>query len=293
MKNYKLLLILLFYLGITACSKDKMAEPDLPPPQVDIKIENFAYGEHARQKMDVFLPKTRSKDSPILLIIHGGFWTEGDKSDFSDIQKQLFAMGIASVNMNYRYVSPTHDVNGLMSDIRQAIDKMKTQSSDWNISLNSLHLAGYSAGGHMALLYGYHARRENEVKSVISISGPTVFDEGFLNSPLLQNPKIRSSLEWLTGAPIPDHALDPNFEKYRQASPYTHCEKAVPTLFIHGINDEIVPYRQSWELKYLLEYNQITSKLITLQGAGHDVSTNPLHIFQILIEVPAWIQSQK
>lgn len=293
MKNYKHLLFVLFFLGVAACSKDKMAEPEPQTPQVDIKLENVAYGEHARQKMDVYLPKTRSKDSPILLIIHGGFWTEGDKSDFAEIQTQLFAMGIASVNMNYRYVSSTNDVNGLMSDIRQAIDHLKAHSDEWNISLKSLHLAGYSAGGHMALLYGYHARRENEVKSVISISGPAVFDEGFINSPLLQNPKIKSSLEWLTGSPLPEHVLDPNFEKYRLASPYTYREKAIPTLFIHGINDEVVPYRQSWELKNMLVYYQIPSKLITLQEAGHDVSANPLHIFQILIEIPAWIQSQK
>ncbi|WP_435522698.1 hypothetical protein [Chryseobacterium indoltheticum] len=44
------------------------------------KIYNLKYGEHKRQKMDVFLPADYPKDSPVILIVHGGAWKYGRKS---------------------------------------------------------------------------------------------------------------------------------------------------------------------------------------------------------------------
>jgi acetyl esterase/lipase len=293
MLMYRVFIVIIGCFLLQACSKDPVAEPTPEKEIVDVKIENMAYGSDARQKMDVYLPKSRKTGSPLVIMIHGGFWLEGDKSGFSQIQQQLFAMGISSVNLNYRYVSANHHYDGLMQDIRLAIDKIKSEANEWSLYTNSIHLAGFSAGGHMALLYGYSAKRANEIKSVISIAGPTFFDEQYLNSPLFQQPATLSAITWLTGAPLPTSTTDPNYLIYQQVSPLTHVSAAVPTLLLHGSADEIVPFSQSGVLKSVLDQRNIRAKLVTLQGAGHDVSASPLHMIQILLEVPSWLDAQK
>ncbi len=58
-------------------------------PDGQQKIYNLKYGEHKRQKMDVFLPKDYPVDSPVILIVHGGAWTMGRKEHMIHIQKML------------------------------------------------------------------------------------------------------------------------------------------------------------------------------------------------------------
>jgi len=47
-------------------------------------ILDVAYGVDAKQTMDIYLPANRRADSTkIMVMIHGGGWTTGDKSDFN------------------------------------------------------------------------------------------------------------------------------------------------------------------------------------------------------------------
>ncbi|HLO38200.1 MAG TPA: alpha/beta hydrolase, partial [Lacibacter sp.] len=45
---------------------------------------NVKYGADAKQAMDVYLPSGRSTTStPVLILIHGGGWTEGSRADLN------------------------------------------------------------------------------------------------------------------------------------------------------------------------------------------------------------------
>ena len=274
-----------------ACNKDKGTI--LPPDkeQEEIRIENLAYGDHPRQRMDVFLPKTRTENTPVLLMLHGGFWVEGDKSSFTSIQQQLLGMGYACINLNYRFVSPDNDYTGLMDDIGAAIAMVRNHSKEWNIAGKGYHLAGFSAGGHMALLYGYVAKSPGEITSVISISGPVGLTGDMLGGQLANSPEILQALQWLTGAALPEDEQDPNFVHYQLASPISHIQNAVPTLLMHGNMDELVPFSQSQLLKSELDRLQVKNELVTLQGAGHDVSSAPIHLIQILLHLTNWLKA--
>jgi hypothetical protein len=74
------------------------------------KIYNLKYGEHQRQKMDIFLPSDYPENSPVVLLIHGGAWTLGKKEHMIQIQKMLFKNNIPSINMNYRLVSKSKKI---------------------------------------------------------------------------------------------------------------------------------------------------------------------------------------
>ncbi|MEI9944726.1 MAG: alpha/beta hydrolase [Chitinophagaceae bacterium] len=70
-----------------------------------VSYTNVTYGSDARQKMDIYLPAGRTtSNTKVIVLIHGGGWTEGDKADFAPfislIQEKL--AGYAIFNINYR-----------------------------------------------------------------------------------------------------------------------------------------------------------------------------------------------
>lgn len=69
-----------------------------------------AYGTDATQKMDVFLPEGRSTaTTKVVVLIHGGSWSSGDKSDFTDYFDTLKKRvpGYAIFSINYRLATGT------------------------------------------------------------------------------------------------------------------------------------------------------------------------------------------
>src|SRR5690348_12963389 len=68
---------------------------------------NISYGANAAQKMDVYLPGSRTPSTPVMFIIHGGSFYGGDKADFTFFTKRFVDRGYAVVNLNYRLVDTT------------------------------------------------------------------------------------------------------------------------------------------------------------------------------------------
>ena len=59
-------------------------------PVVPLKTEDFinvSYGTDARNKLDIYLPAERDISTPVILLVHGGSWFEGDRSAFTDLAK--------------------------------------------------------------------------------------------------------------------------------------------------------------------------------------------------------------
>ena len=42
---------------------------------------NVAYGSDPLQKFDVYMPATLPKNAPVIVMVHGGGWYQGDKTD--------------------------------------------------------------------------------------------------------------------------------------------------------------------------------------------------------------------
>lgn len=67
-----------------SCSKDDAGTGGGGTPSVAAKtMLNESYGTDPLQKMDIYLPANRSVTATkVIIMIHGGGWTGGDKSDF-------------------------------------------------------------------------------------------------------------------------------------------------------------------------------------------------------------------
>ena len=80
MKPLYSLLILVIILN--SCQKTNTGG-GIPPVAASTQL-NFSYGADPLQKMDVYLPEGRSAASTkMIILVHGGAWTQGGKSDFT------------------------------------------------------------------------------------------------------------------------------------------------------------------------------------------------------------------
>jgi acetyl esterase/lipase len=140
---------------------------------------DVAYGSDAQQTMDVYLPAQRTDKTRLLVIIHGGGWTAGDKSDYTpyiqEFQKRL--PGYAFVNLNYRLVTEkTNHFPAQEKDLISAVEFLKSKTGDYSIS-NEFVFLGISAGAHLALLQGYKHSDILQPKGIISYFGPVDLQE--------------------------------------------------------------------------------------------------------------------
>ncbi|UTX48509.1 alpha/beta hydrolase [Chryseobacterium sp. MA9] len=228
------------------------------------KIYNLKYGEHKRQKMDVFLPKDYAENSPVVLIVHGGAWTLGKKEHMIQVQKMLFENRIPSINMNYRLVSAKKEITykEQLEDIGLAIEKFNSLTEKAELQPNNYILLGESAGGHLALLYGY--QHSDQIKKIISLSGPTDFySSEYLKS--FYSKYTSPTFQKVVGRKFDRKNVS---EAFKEASPIANITN-VPTLLFQGNNDVLVNQHQGIAMDSALTKMNVPHKFIFMKGAGH------------------------
>lgn len=261
------------------CKKDSF-QSEIPLKSED--YQNISYGTNLRNTIDVYLPEIRDKNTPVILLVHGGSWFEGDKSAFTDLAKYWRDKGYAAATMNYR-LTRTAENNihpAQVNDIAKAIEFIGSRSKHWHISEDKFALQGASAGAHLSLLYTYKYNSNNKVKAVISMAGPTDFKNIQLGSPLQAQ-----VVQWLIGSSIQSDPV-----AYAQASPITHVNaSSKPTLMFHGKRDLVVSFQQSVDLNNRLKEFSSVNKLVLYEDTGHEV-LNLSNTVSFLIDCEAWFK---
>ncbi|WP_228441227.1 alpha/beta hydrolase [Chryseobacterium phosphatilyticum] len=228
------------------------------------KVYNLKYGEHKRQKMDIFLPKDYPVDSPVVLLVHGGAWTLGKKEHMIQVQKMLFKNNIPSINMNYRLVSGKKKITykEQLDDISLAIDRFNSLTEKAELLPNNYIILGESAGGHLALLYGY--RHPDQIKKIISLSGPTDFySPQYLHS--FYSKYTSPTIQKMVGTSFDRKNIS---EAFKEASPIANITN-VPTLLFQGNKDFLVNQHQGIAMDSALTQLNVPHKFIFMERTGH------------------------
>ncbi|KIA88453.1 alpha/beta hydrolase [Kaistella jeonii] len=224
------------------------------------KIYNIKYGDHQQQRMDVFLPANYSKETPVVMIVHGGGWKFGYKEHMKMIQNFLFENNIPSINIDYRLMTKEIRYQEQVEDISKAISKSNELSESWNLKPSNYILLGESAGGHLALLYGY--QNPQEIKKLISMSSPTdLYSERYQKSKYYKISK--GVFQKVVG-----EKFDSNLEAFKKASPVANVSN-IPTLIFQGDRDFLVNKSQGLALDSVLTSKNIPHKLIFMKDSGH------------------------
>lgn len=253
-------IILLLILVISACKKNNPdPEANYDPAQA-YDLQNISYGSDNQQKMDIYLPANRNSNTKVFVLIHGGAWSAGDKSDFTYLLNSLktYYPNHAIININYRLAtesSPAYPKQ--MNDIQAALTEISLPK--YNVS-SQFFLFGNSAGGHLSLLYAYVFDPNHHVKGICNTVGPTDFtDPNYLNNPLYNsfyNVLIPGGTQNQTGI--------------EQVSPAFHVTStSPPTISFYGDSDPLVPSTQMARLHDSLNVHGVYNQATMYQGAGH------------------------
>ncbi len=108
-----------------------------------------AYGEDAREKLDIF--HCGKKDAPLLIYIHGGYWQSGDKSIYSFIAKSFVEQGVDVAIVGYP-LCPQVSLTELVDSVRKAIAYLYNNADDLQINRDRINICGNSAGGHLVAM---------------------------------------------------------------------------------------------------------------------------------------------
>ncbi|MGZ3923583.1 MAG: prolyl oligopeptidase family serine peptidase [Flavisolibacter sp.] len=230
-------------------------------------LTNVSYGTNAAETMDVYLPAGRSMDSTkTIVMIHGGAWVSGDKSDFASfipVLQQRFP-GYAIANINYKLATTTDNHFPTQeNDMKAALDYLVQKASDYQLSHNFI-LLGASAGAHMALLQAYKYPSP-KVLAVVDFFGPTNMVDLYNFYSSNSNDQVLFQL-LMSGTPQSNPAL------YQQSSPINFVtSQSCPTIIFHGTADVVVPLSESVDLKNKMSSLGVRNQMTTYPNVGHEI----------------------
>lgn len=116
--------------------------------------KNIAYGNTGNRSLllDVFHPKQNSNHIAILLI-HGGGWRSGNRSQHHALAQKLAALGYTCFTPEYR-LSTEALFPAAVYDLKAAIRWVKEQAPRFQIDTTRIVAGGFSAGGELAAFLG-------------------------------------------------------------------------------------------------------------------------------------------
>ncbi|WP_160139480.1 alpha/beta hydrolase [Chryseobacterium sp. c4a] len=261
----------IFLFLLTACTKNKI---DLTNNIRFNKEQNIHYGDSPDQVLDLYEPnKKPSEEKEVFIMIHGGGWRGGDKSQLS-----LFMFSMMErypdhifINMNYRLASTAqYGIPNQTDDIKKVITFLKKKLN----YTPKLILLGNSAGGHLSMLYAYHFDTDKKVKAVINIVGPAdLSDSGF---------KSYEEYSFIEQHLIDPKTLPTEVSVINFTSPVHWINNASPpTLSYYGKTDRVVPLSQNKILDSALNKNNVIHESYEFNGGHLDWNKPPNAAFLI------------
>jgi triacylglycerol lipase len=131
-------------------------------PYSGVKVErDVKYGPADRNRLDIFVPETPSAPRPVLIFVHGGAFTAGDKrgpnnSPFYDnIVLWAAKNGLVGVNMTYR-LAPQSTWPAAAEDVAAAVEWVSTNIASHGGDPARVYLMGHSAGAVHVASYVSH-----------------------------------------------------------------------------------------------------------------------------------------
>lgn len=185
--------------------------------------------------LDVFCPDgDTSKRYPGVLLVHGGGWQSGDKSQMHTIGKELAANGYVAVAVEYR-LSPEAKYPEAVFDLKSAIRWMRANADKIMLDTKYIASLGTSAGGQLASLLGVtngnadfegqgrvNAEQLSGVQAVVNIDGTLAFRHP-------ESSEGSSASKWLNGT------YEENPANWESAAPLNHVSvNSTPIIFLNS-----------------------------------------------------------
>ncbi len=242
--------------------------------QQRVEIEQdvvFGTGGGRDLKCDIYHPPAADKNGLGVLLVHGGGWVQGDRTQLRGYGILLGRKGYLCVASEYRLVGES-PWPAQINDVKAAIRWMRANAGRLGIDAEKIVIEGNSAGAHLALMAaatpgrpefegeGGNAGVDTSVSAVIAFYPPTGL----------------GSRNWKTMA-HPLFGREASTEELGAASPLTYVSaNHPPTLLIHGNADTVVPAAESTDMYEALRAARVPVELHMYAKQPHAFDSDPL-----------------
>jgi len=240
--------------------------------RVPVETHVFSRVGDVELKLDFFRAQhAPPAGAPCLMIVHGGGWDSGERTQLPEWNHRWAARGYAVADIDYR-LAPRHPWPAPREDALAALAWLKAHARELGVDATRFVLLGRSAGGQIATAVAYGAC-DPAIRGVVSYYAPQDMEfawgvsreDDALNS-------INLMRQYLGGPPdtTERRAL------YASASAQAMIGAATPpTLLLHGGPDTLVWYRHSERLTAALEAARVRHHFLSLPWATHAFDFNP------------------
>lgn len=266
----------------------------------DIEVlRNVPYTEGGKKAhLDIRRPKDRDlTDAPVLIQIHGGGWTIGNKEQQGILlMNRMAQQGWVCVSVNYR-LAPRHLFPTQIVDVKRAIAWVHENIKEYGGDSSYVVITGGSAGGHLAALAAltpgladYQPGFEESDTSVAAcVPFYGVYDLGGIT-------EARAAIDMrdrFLGPRVFGKDPQEHLDDFVQASPLAHVNQHTPDFFvIHGRNDTVVSVHQARAfVAALREKSDSSVTYAELPGAQHAFEVfSSIRSQHTIAAVQRWLQ---
>lgn len=243
---------------LSACSPLRTFNALIPKDRgSELVARGLPYGNHARQKLDIYQPADRrrartSSSRPIIIFIYGGSWQAGEREGYGFVGRALAERGFLVVIPDYRLV-PEVRFPGFLQDNASAFRWVLQNAARFGGDPSRIVLVGHSAGAYNAAMLAldptWLGNEGRAVKGFIGLAGP--YDFLPLDEPVAVAAFGKESDLGKTQPINFASADDP------------------PSLLLHGSKDTIVYARNSQRLRDRLVGFGVDARMKLYDEIGH------------------------
>lgn len=214
---------------------------------------DIIYGPHPRHRLDLFKTQQPKPNRPIILFVHGGAWSHGDKKDYYFVGQAFATQGYDVAILNYR-LAPEYIFPSSVDDTNLALDYLLQHQAELGIQTEQVVLLGHSAGAFniMSALYQSHDQScaiQDKIKAVVGLAGPYHFD--YKDDPLCAD------------------AFDQSVS-YQQVMPYYFVKSnAIQHYLLVAENDQIVAKSNATDFYAQLHAHHNHAEILIIPKTGH------------------------
>lgn len=259
------------YTAFTTYTKEKVNFPFIKIAQRNKKeeiteLKDLVYSDANTRKLylDAFIKKDDGL-LPAVVMIHGGGWKSGDKSQMNLLAQEIASKGYVCFCVEYRLADEAKYPSGII-DIKTAIQYIRHNAQKFNIDDTKIAVLGCSSGGQMAALIGTTNKnakfesvnvfnQSSDVQAIIDMDGILAFHH-------TESKEGKAASLWLGGD------YQNNSEIWEEASALNHCNSQTPPILF--INSELPRFHAGRDdmIKKLNQFG-IYSEIKTISNSPH------------------------